>query len=61
MGLEKSRFERIIDDMKEQRGIKLDTEFTADDLKEMVVKFKEFYNVEILDALPFELIAKVVD
>ena len=47
MGLDKSRFERIIDEMKEARGIKLDIEFSAEDLKEMVAKFKEFYKKEM--------------
>ena len=47
MGLEKSRFERIIDDMKEKKGVKMDTEFDVNDLKEMVVKFKEFYKEEL--------------
>ena len=43
MELPKSSFERIIDEMKEEKGIKLDTEFDADDMKKMVVRFKEFY------------------
>ena len=33
-------FEVIIDQMKEARGVKNDTELTTDDLKELVVKFK---------------------
>ena len=33
-------FEEIIDEMKEERGVKNDTELTTDDLKELVVKFK---------------------
>ncbi len=33
-------FEEIIDTMKEERGYTLDTEFTVEDLKEMVAKFK---------------------
>ena len=47
MGLEKSRFERIIDDMKEKKGVKMDTELGVEDLKEMVVKFKAFYKEEL--------------
>ncbi|MDR1794372.1 MAG: pyruvate, phosphate dikinase [Erysipelotrichaceae bacterium] len=43
MELPKKQFEEIIDAMKEEKGIKMDTEFSADDLKEMVVKFKAFY------------------
>jgi len=33
-------FEAIMEEVKEARGIKLDTELTVDDLKELVVKFK---------------------
>ncbi len=43
MELSKKEFEVIIDEMKEERGIKQDTEFTAADMKEMVAKFKAFY------------------
>ncbi|MDR3189528.1 MAG: pyruvate, phosphate dikinase [Prevotellaceae bacterium] len=34
-------FEKIIDHMKTSRGVKLDTDLTTDDLKELVAKFKE--------------------
>lgn len=47
MGLEKSRFEVIIDKMKEEKGIKYDLDFTADDFKEMIKLFKEFYKQEL--------------
>ena len=43
MEISKKRFEEIIDEMKEERHIKLDTEFSADDLKEMVQKYKAFF------------------
>ncbi|MDE6669722.1 MAG: pyruvate, phosphate dikinase, partial [Muribaculaceae bacterium] len=33
-------FEAIMDEVKEQKGIKLDTELTVDDLKELVKRFK---------------------
>ncbi|MDL2233024.1 pyruvate, phosphate dikinase [Ruminococcaceae bacterium OttesenSCG-928-L11] len=46
MEVPKSNFERIIDEMKEARGIKLDTEFSADDLKEMIAKFKEYFKAQ---------------
>ncbi len=52
MGLDKSKFERIIDDMKEKRGIKLDIEFSTEDLKEMVEKFKVFYKQEMKADFP---------
>ncbi len=34
-------FEEIIDQMKKERGIKLDTEFTVEDLQELVKRFKK--------------------
>ncbi|GAP67861.1 pyruvate phosphate dikinase [Bacteroidales bacterium 6E] len=34
-------FEEIIEEMKEEKGIHLDTEFTTEDLKELVKRFKE--------------------
>ena len=43
MELPKSNFEAIINEMKKERGISLDTEFTAEDLREMVIKFKGYY------------------
>jgi pyruvate,orthophosphate dikinase len=33
-------FEKIMDDIKEAKGIELDTDFTVDDLKELVKRFK---------------------
>ncbi len=38
---DKDPFEVIIEDVKERKGVKLDTELGVDDLKELVVKFKE--------------------
>ena len=44
MEVNKSFFEKIIDNLKEKKGIKYDTELTVDDLKELVKKFKEVYS-----------------
>ena len=43
MEIPKALFEEAIDKMKQSRGVKLDTELTADDLKELVKIFKEIY------------------
>ncbi len=43
MDLPKHNFEVIIDEMKEEKGITLDIDFSADDLKEMVRRFKAYY------------------
>ena len=46
MEIEKKHFEDIMDEIKEAKGVKLDTELDADDLKELVKRFKEFYKKE---------------
>ncbi|MBQ2213908.1 MAG: pyruvate, phosphate dikinase [Erysipelotrichaceae bacterium] len=52
MGLPKSTFEVIIDDMKKKKGVKLDTELDADDMKEMVVRFKQYYKENMNEEFP---------
>lgn len=46
MGVEKRLFEDLLDKMKEEKGYKLDTDLTADDLKTLVAQFKELYKKE---------------
>ena len=43
MEVPKNYFEKIIDEVKEKKGIHYDTELTVEDLKELVVRFKEVY------------------
>ncbi|MBZ9608483.1 pyruvate, phosphate dikinase [Clostridium estertheticum] len=43
MNIEKRNFENMMDKMKEEKGVKFDTELDASDLKELVKQFKEFY------------------
>ena len=43
MEVPKSNYERLIDKMKEEKGVKLDTELNADDLKELTKQFKAYY------------------
>ena len=38
---EEDPFEEVIDHKKKERGIRLDTEFTVDDLKDLVARFKK--------------------
>ena len=47
MEVSKSFFEKIIDELKEEKGIKFDTELTVDDLKELVNRFKAVYREEM--------------
>ena len=42
-GYDKSKFERVLDEIKKEKGIKLDIEFTKEDMKEIVLKFKDIY------------------
>ena len=47
MGVGKKYFEELIDEMKEARGVKLDTDLTADDLAELAEQFKAEYKAKI--------------
>ena len=47
MEVGKKYFEKLIDDMKEQKGVKLDTELDADDLKKLAKMFKAEYKAKI--------------
>lgn len=50
MEIPKARFERILDEVKEEKGVKFDTDLSADDLVELVAKFKALYKeVEKVD------------
>ena len=52
MGLPKSTFEVIIDEMKEAKGVKLDTQLDADDMKEMTARFKAYYKENMKSDFP---------
>ena len=52
MEVEKSNFERIIDQLKAEKGVKLDTELDADDLKRLVKEFKAFYKKSKNEGFP---------
>ena len=47
MEVGKKYFEQLIDKMKEEKGVKLDVELTADDLKELAGQFKAEYKDKI--------------
>ena len=47
MEVGKKYFETLIDEMKEKKGVKLDTELDADDLKELAEQFKAEYKSKI--------------
>ncbi len=46
MDIDRKKFEDLLDDIKEKKGVKLDTELDADDFKTLVEKYKELYKTE---------------
>jgi len=52
MGIEKNKFEHILEHMKEAKGVHLDTELDANDLKELVKKYHELYIKEKGEPFP---------
>ncbi len=64
MGMDRQKFEKALEEMKEKKGIRLDTEFTADDLKNLVEEFKIIYKRgtgEEFPADPLEQLKKAVN
>jgi pyruvate,orthophosphate dikinase len=47
MGIEKNKFEHLLQTMKNNKGVKLDTDLNADDLKNLVVQYKDLYKKEM--------------
>jgi len=54
MDIERSKFEDLLDEMKEKKGVKLDTELDADDLKALVKQYLELYQKEKGEPFPQE-------
>jgi len=52
MGIEKRKFEDALDDVKELKKVKYDTDLSASDLKVVVKKFKEIYLKELGNRFP---------
>ena len=52
MEVGKKYFEQLIDQMKEKKGVKLDVELTAADLKELAEQFKAEYKAKIGEEFP---------
>src|SRR5262249_53525746 len=52
MGVEHEDFEHEIHKLKEQKGVKLDTELSTDDLKELVKRYKAVYKKHVGDDFP---------
>ncbi len=60
MEVGKKYFEVLIDQMKENRGVKLDTELTADDLKELAGQFKAEYKAKLGTDFPSDPVEQLM-
>ncbi|SHI06668.1 pyruvate phosphate dikinase [Sporobacter termitidis DSM 10068] len=60
MEVGKKYFEELIDEMKEKRGVKQDTELTAEDLKELAQQFKAEYKSKIGTDFPSDPIDQMM-
>ena len=61
MEIPKPLFEKAIDEMKEAKGVKLDTELTAEDLKELVKRFKVIYKEQKGEEFPSDPRAQLME
>ncbi len=57
----KTEYEKIIDAMKEEKGVREDTELTADDLKALVQKFKALYREKKGEDFPAEPSVQLIE
>ena len=60
MEVGKKYFEKLIDEMKEEKGVKLDTELNADDLKKLAQLFKAEYKDKIGEDFPSDPIKQLM-
>ncbi len=64
MGVDRQKFERALEDMKERKGVHLDTELTAQDMKSLVEEFKAIYRKstgENFPSDPYEQLKKAIN
>ena len=61
MEIAKSKFERVLDEIKESKGAKYDTDLDADDLKEVIVKFKALYKEEKGEDFPQDPMTQLME
>ncbi|MEW6068129.1 MAG: pyruvate, phosphate dikinase [Nitrospirota bacterium] len=64
MGVDRQKFERALEEMKERKGVHLDTELTSDDLKHLVEEYKIIYKKatgEEFPSAPYEQLKKAIN
>ena len=60
MGVGKKYFEKLIDEMKAEKGVKQDTELTAEDLKKLAEQFKAEYKKELGTDFPSDPVEQLM-
>ena len=59
MEVGKKYFEKLIDEMKEKKGVKFDVELTAADLKELAAQFKAEYKAQLGEDFPSDPVTQL--
>lgn len=54
MEVSKAKFERVLDEVKEAKGVEFDTDLDANDLKDVIAKYKALYKKELGSDFPQE-------
>ena len=52
--VDKDKFEEVLDDIKDEKGVQYDTDLDADDLKEVIKRYKRIYKRELGEDFPQE-------
>ncbi|NLL34965.1 MAG: pyruvate, phosphate dikinase [Clostridiales bacterium] len=61
MELPKEEFDVLLDGMKEQKGVTLDTDLTADDMKKLVESFKDLYREKMGSEFPADPKSQLIE
>lgn len=60
-GHPRDAMDKMLDELKESRGYKLDTEVTADELKELVKKYKAYYKETFKEDFPVDPYEQLIE
>ena len=60
-GHPRTAMDKMLEDLKESRGYKLDTEVTAEELKDLVKKYKEYYKATFGEDFPSDPYVQLIE
>ncbi len=60
-GHPRTAMDKMLEDLKEEKGYKLDTEVTAEELKELVAKFKAYYKETFGEEFPSDPYVQLIE